>query len=72
MDDVYKALDAVMPAAPDWSIDWDAAADSPFLEKYVDKMAKTLQDFACHGEGDVWAHTKMVCEELAAMEASVP
>lgn len=53
MEDVYEALDAIMPAAPDWSIDWDAAADSPFLEKYADKMVKTLQHFVYHGEGDV-------------------
>lgn len=56
----YEALSAIMPAAPGWSIDWNAVAESPFLEKYVDKMAKTLQDFADHGEGDVWAHTQYV------------
>ena len=69
MEKGYEALSAIMPAAPDWSIDWDAAAESPFLAEYVDKMAKTLQNFVYHGEGDVWVHTRMVCEELAAMEA---
>lgn len=41
------------------------SAGSPFLEKYVDKMAKTLQHFVYHGEGDAWVYTQMVCEQLA-------
>lgn len=28
----------------------------------------TSQDPDWHGEGDVWMHTRMVCEELAQME----
>ena len=33
------------------------------------EMRRTRQDPAWHGEGDVWAHTKLVCEELASNPA---
>lgn len=36
------------------------------LASHVAAMKKTPQPEAFHGEGDVWTHTKMVCESLVA------
>ncbi|MCA9550193.1 MAG: AAA family ATPase [Myxococcales bacterium] len=33
---------------------------------WVDAMAACMQDPLHHGEGDVWTHTKLVCEALVA------
>ena len=32
-------------------------------------MADCAQDAEWHSEGDVWTHTKMVCQQLAKLEA---
>ena len=55
----------LVPKQPDWRIDWSAAEQSA-LAPYIDSMRKTQQNPVWHGEGDVWIHTRMVCEELAA------
>tara|TARA_B100000676_G_scaffold194569_1_gene191226 strand:- start:62 stop:214 length:153 start_codon:yes stop_codon:yes gene_type:complete len=31
-------------------------------------MARCGQDAAWHAEGDVWTHTRMVCEALASLD----
>ena len=54
----------LVPKQPDWRIDWSAAEQSA-LAPYIDSMRKTQQNPVWHGEGDVWIHTRMVCEELA-------
>lgn len=44
-------------------IDWDMIEKSS-LKSFIDKMKKTEQNPEWHEEGDVWTHTKMVCESL--------
>lgn len=53
------------PADPaDPTIAWDA-----LHEPWVAPMAACPQDPEHHGEGDVWTHTKMVCEALVRLPA---
>jgi len=52
--------------APGGPIDWPAIANAfPQWEQ----LAACPQDPFYHAEGDVWTHTKMVCEELVLLEA---
>lgn len=44
-------------------IDWDMIEKSS-LKSFIEKMKKTEQNPEWHEEGDVWTHTKMVCESL--------
>ncbi|MEM7152182.1 MAG: AAA family ATPase [Myxococcota bacterium] len=64
MNDVARALH--LPAAPHWSVDWDAL-DRDF--EWVRAMRGCPQDPYFHAEGDVWIHTRMVCEEMALLAA---
>jgi predicted kinase len=52
------------PAAPDWRVSWDEL-DRQY--PWVRGLAGCPQDPRHHAEGDVWIHTRMVCEELAAL-----
>ncbi|HFE44601.1 MAG TPA: HD domain-containing protein [Nannocystis exedens] len=52
-------------AAIDQSIDWATLQN----ETWAADMAKCPQDPEFHGEGDVWTHTVMVCEELRGLDA---
>ncbi len=52
------------PHPPDWTLDW-AALESRY--EWLGPLAECLQDPENHGEGDVGTHTRMVCEELAAL-----
>ncbi|HBN56688.1 MAG TPA: poly(A) polymerase [Lachnospiraceae bacterium] len=65
--DEWTSLLSLIPREPDWQIPWDGwkATD---LHIWFEKMAATQQNPLWHGEGDVWSHTQMVCEELSAME----
>lgn len=47
---------------------WKLIEDSP-LEPWIQQMAKTPQEPKWHGEGDVWTHTRMVCEALVQIPA---
>lgn len=47
------------------AIAWDALASQPWAAA----MAACMQDPEHHAEGDVWTHTKMVCEALVALPA---
>ena len=58
----------MVPRAGELAIDWDKIAQSGF-SPYFSKMMETAQNPVWHGEGDVWAHTKMVCESLIGLEA---
>lgn len=66
--DGLALIAALTPSAPDWRVDWDAVSRSD-LALYAGEMAKTPQNPAYHGEGDVWTHTRLVCQALARMEA---
>lgn len=54
-------MDPLFCPAPGETIDWDAY-DAP----WVAPMAACMQDSLHHAEGDVWTHTKMVCDALVA------
>lgn len=51
-----------LPTPPDFHVDWQAL-DERFA--WIRAMRGTEQDPIWHAEGDVWIHTKMVCEALA-------
>ena len=55
-----------LPCAPDFSWDWEKLQRS-MLAPLFERMAQTQQYIRWHGEGDVWTHTRMVCEALAQM-----
>lgn len=57
------------PEGPDWDTDWEGVERHFCIQKFAEGMRGTPQDPVWHGEGDVWTHTKMVCEALSAMEA---
>ena len=54
------------PQAPSWSVDW-AGLNERFA--WVRALADCPQDPIYHAEGDVWLHTRMVCEALAGLPA---
>ena len=65
MNEVNDIL-ALVPDAPGWVIDWEKIETSE-LRDHVDAMSNTPQSDRWHAEGDVWIHTRMVCESLASM-----
>ena len=54
---------ALTPRPPDWSIDW-GVVEAVFPE--APALAACQQDPRYHAEGDVWTHTRLACEALAA------
>jgi predicted kinase len=54
------------PTAPDYAVAW---ADLDREYAFVRAMAGCPQDPVHHAEGDVWVHTRMVCEAMAASPA---
>lgn len=59
-----RELTAVVPEAPDFAVDW-GTVESTVMRPYAAAMKHTRQNPRYHGEGDVWTHTKLVCEYLA-------
>lgn len=53
----------LVPSSAAEQIDWRAIEQTE-IRRYISKMEGTKQNPVWHGEGDVWTHTKMVCEEL--------
>ena len=49
------------------NIDWYGIEAA--LSSFAIPMSRTEQNPAFHAEGDVWTHTKMVCEELVKLDA---
>ena len=65
-----EELLTLVTRAAQQNIDWPRLeAALPF---FVDRMRRTEQDPQWHGEGDVWTHTKLVCERLVELEAFTP
>ena len=62
MTSVYESL---VPTPPGWRLDWQAIHDA---FDWVRRMQDCPQDPVYHAEGDVWIHTRMVMETLAALE----
>jgi hypothetical protein len=55
---------AFVPTPPDYHVNWD---EMDRQCEYVRALAGCPQDPAHHAEGDVWIHTRMVCEALASL-----
>lgn len=53
---------------PGQEIDWQAIEQSS-LRPEIKKMAQTPQSPIWHAEGNVWTHTKMVCQALIELES---
>lgn len=54
-----------VPQPPDWELDWQSLHDE---FEFIRAMQGCRQEPSYHAEGDVWIHTRMVCESLAANE----
>ena len=52
------------PMPPEWRVDWKAIHKA--LPE-VRALRGCPQNPRYHAEGDVWIHTRLVCEELAAL-----
>lgn len=66
MNGLWERWKACFPAEPEWKVDWDSIAETgQFI--WITAMQQTQQNLVWHGEGDVWTHTQMVCEELVCM-----
>ncbi len=61
-----NALFAVCPQPPDWLVRWDEI-DAAF--SWIRQLRGCTQDAVHHAEGDVWTHTRMVCEAMARLPA---
>ncbi len=61
----WRNLPRVVPEPPLWKIHWREMEESAFAP-WIARMKSIPQNPIWHGEGDVWMHTEMVCEELAA------
>lgn len=60
INDLYKYL-------PNTSIDWNLIENN-ILASFVDSLKATNQEPKWHGEGNVYIHTKMVCEALIKLD----
>lgn len=56
----------LVPRPPSFAVDWDAL-DRRF--EWVRAMRGVVQDPIHHAEGDVWIHTRLVCEAMARLDA---
>jgi len=54
------------PCSPSWAVDW-AALDAEY--EWIRNLRGCDQGSLHHAEGDVWTHTRMVCEALASLPA---
>ena len=63
MEDLLRLVSQAVKQNIDWS-GIEAA-----LSSFVIPMSRTEQNPAFHAEGDVWTHTKMVCENLGMLDA---
>ena len=60
------ALPIELPTAEQRSLDWERLTER---FAWLHGLAGCPQDPVHHAEGDVWIHTKMVCEALVALPA---
>ena len=59
LDEIFS-----VPQPSNWHVDWPAL-DLRF--PWIRAMRKVPQDPKWHAEGDVWIHTRMVCEQMVAL-----
>ncbi|MEM9188243.1 MAG: AAA family ATPase [Myxococcota bacterium] len=55
----------LLPGPPGWTVDW-RGLDERY--EWIRAMRGVPQDPVWHAEGDVWIHSMLVCEALAASE----
>ena len=67
MNDAMRTLLSLVPQRQSDHIDWNALGRTPLGPWFV-RMTHTPQQPEWHGEGDVYAHTKLVCERLTGLE----
>ena len=60
-------ITVLFPSSVNEKINWTALEASP-LGSFLTAMSNTPQNPEYHAEGDVYKHTKMVCEELTKTE----
>ena len=63
MEDLLRLVSQAVKQNIDWNGDENA------LSSFVIPMTRTEQNPAFHAEGDVWTHTKMVCEEVVKLNS---
>ncbi len=59
-------IERFTPSAPPWTVEWDAIDRAL---PWIAALRDTPQDPIHHAEGDVWIHTRMVCEALVGLPA---
>lgn len=69
MNGKCQALLDCLPKPPNYEYDWRGLGEFPELNDWFSHMTNTPQQPEWHGEGDVMAHTRLVCQALAEMEA---
>ena len=69
MNGKCRALLDCLPKPPNYGYDWKGLGEFPELAAWFSRMTNTPQQTEWHGEGDVMAHTRLVCQALAGMEA---
>ena len=67
MTPVMRALLDCLPHAPGYTWNWAGLEGMAPLSDWLRRMAQTPQNPLWHGEGDVWAHTRLACEALASL-----
>ena len=67
MAEILDKLLGCLPRPPKYEYDWAGLEALTPLSGWIRKMAATPQNPLWHGEGDVWTHTKRVCEALAGL-----
>lgn len=68
MNDNFKKILELIPLEKGVSVDWSAFEASE-LSIVLSQMASTMQNTEYHGEGDVYSHTKGVCESLIGFDS---
>jgi predicted kinase len=63
MINTYQRMKAVLPYDASKEIDWENLLS---IFPHLNLLSSTPQDPLWHGEGDVWTHTKMVCEAIVS------
>ena len=66
MNKDFEKILALVPNKTE-KIDW-ASLEASYLAPVFEKMAGTMQNLEYHGEGDVYTHTKLVCDALVSLD----
>ena len=63
----WEELLGHLPHPPNYEYDWPGLEALTSLSDWFRRMTATPQNPLWHGEGDVWVHTRLVCEALARL-----